>query len=697
MSASPESEGQRGFIEKFRNFLSQQAEFRNERGEVDNEAIQAALDMAIEEMSSPEFASWLQPLMGPTTAVAAAIRGENPLEAARDQGFTQEIVGYDQDGNPIHGVQWNRPDVSTELIDRGVNPVLAMAIDLLLVPDPTGVGRAADLIPLLSFLGPVGLRMLAQKGSQVQFVPAGVLASAPGNPPRRTPAEMTQFRKSIQFDPGGLQQAIDVTYDPNTMRWYVAEGNHRVIAALEADAPVPVTVWRGSVPAHRGSPIPESGQQALRELAEARHGYSPGTATPGQIGLPTYDEESLLQWIVRHQEQILNPLTDDEIAEVADLLVRTAREAHQQVSPQVGTVLARSAESVEDFTPTIEQAARARRGRMLMEGNPAADTLPTEARAYTRHIVDEYGWDEGLRVLGEETGLSHEEIMMMHQRWAGTEQGVDRAMYEGGVLARDPGMPTEPAYPRGEDPRVTPAQDATFHQLADEGAGIAAARRAEAAGGQQAGLPDPRYAHVEGVFGSPEFDARLSNVTREIDALDSFKGASVDGVNDLARQLSELNEAVIGYQWGWHTEAELARANEARQAIQAQRARLWQAANDRFSPEALRGVDPSLRPTAPDPGRTFSTGNPEWDTQLGGIDQRMQRVNRAIDSNNITPEVAQEANALFSEMHDFVVGVQGMDEAAWAARNQDLDEALWMINEFLENIRKNIDPTGGLL
>jgi hypothetical protein len=1001
LAADPTQEPKRNFLERLRGFLSNQAEYRNERGEVDQAALDAALVEAAQAISSPEFASWMQPLMGPTTAVAAGIRGENPFEAARDQSFSTEVVGYDENGNPIDATVWSRPDVSTELIDRGVNPVLAMAIDMLLVPDPFGVGKAADLIPLLSFLGPVGLRMLARKGSQVQFMPANVLVEAAGNLPRRTAPEMTQFRRMIQFDPGGLQEPLTIIYDPNSMRWYLGEGNHRALAALEADAPVPVTVIRGRVTEGRGAPIPEAGQEALRTLAEQRHGYTPGSATPGQLGLPTYDEESLLQYIIQHGEDILAPLTDGDIAEVVEILTRSANEAMQQVSPQVGTTITRGAQAVEDYTPTMRLGASTRRTAMMREGLAGADDFPIEPRAYTQKMIDDYGWDEGMRLISEDTGLSQEEILYMHQRWVDMDQGIDRAMYEGGVLARDPGMPADPPYRPGEDPRTAfdfsdiykvgeeimseadvaaraqqwadpaymnamldkltsinpedapgairrlealradargagrlmtdadaqrtldlidqriaqvefgsladaggdmlrnqrqwadPAyvnnqidilesvgrnpedmidslrnvrrwvdgftelsdaeratalraidqriarySDDAFGRLADEGAeivaeneAVAAARRrdidaerrtratldaeaseaatraaeraaadfadelrsasggsrdmdyiavlaedwyrkdgiftelfantpdgvdptmlssfqestgnlirtidqhmndatpeqaaalrkirehvvgradgtldfpanvkpgAEAAVGQQAGMPDPRYAHVEGVFESPEFGVRLSNVTREIDAFDSLKGASVDDVNGLARQLSELDEAVVGYEWGWHSAEELARATEAREAIQAQRARLWRAANDHLPPEALSGVDSSLRPRElmAAPAARFNTGNAAWDAKLDDFSARMKRVNEAIDSGNMTPEATREANALFSDMIEFVTEIQAADEAVWAARGQDLDEGLWMIKEFLENIRKNIDPMGGLL
>lgn len=83
--------------------------------------------------------SWMNPLEGPSRAVGAAVMGQNPFVDGHIEGLT----------------------VSEALMERGAPPWLAIAAEFL-VPDPTGVGRVADLIPLTSamLVGFRGLKSL---------------------------------------------------------------------------------------------------------------------------------------------------------------------------------------------------------------------------------------------------------------------------------------------------------------------------------------------------------------------------------------------------------------------------------------------------------------------------------------------------------------------------------------------------------
>ena len=733
-------------------------------------------------LSSEEFASWLQPMMGPTTAVAAAIRGDNPFEAARTQSFQSAVVGYDEEGNPIHGIDWSQNDVSQELIDRGVHPLLAMAIDMAFVPDPIGVGKAADLIPLLSLIGPAGLRMMMKHGSQIQWMPAGLLAEAAGNPMRRAIDDQTEFRRLLQYDPGGLHEPAVIIYDPQTLRWYTGEGNHRVRAAVEADSPVPVTVIRGRVPSERGLPIPPEGVEALQNLAEARHGYSPGTATPGQLGLPTYDEASMLEYARARGEWTMNPLTDDELAEVAQVLGEAARKADQGVSPQVGSTLARSAEIVDDYTPTIEWGARNRMVEMMKNGDPAADSFPTEGSAYVRHMLNEYGYDEGMRLIQQDTGLTPSEIDATIGRWADADTEAMRAMDEGGVLARSPDMPTEPPYPLGEDPRVL--LDEEFNRLADEGGAIVrsidksvveiqagnfsyrtmdlienirnedefrAAINALASEPAYDGLrnadperlkalinravedwelanlanrlPDEGAAIIDAIptgwepsrprqYSGPERKALAARINKEGVPFGDLTPQSAYGSYEYMQSLLEADaynmERMMGNRNGWSLNdfTPDARAKIERQIAEAEEYLDAGDALGLFGDQSQRdlfvgAIDDAKAKLASITGETappvtravrFNTGNPDWDTRMGALTGNMQRFLDGLDAGR--PLDPAQAGVMFNEAQGLISEVRGMSPEAWMNRGEDVDDALILLNEYL-NVLRRVDPLGG--
>lgn len=91
------------------------------------------------ERNQAEVESWTRPLEGPSRALGAAIMGQNPFVDGSIEG----------------------PTVSEALMERGAPPWVALLAEFA-VPDPTGVGRAADLIPLTSamLVGFRGLKSL---------------------------------------------------------------------------------------------------------------------------------------------------------------------------------------------------------------------------------------------------------------------------------------------------------------------------------------------------------------------------------------------------------------------------------------------------------------------------------------------------------------------------------------------------------
>lgn len=99
----------------------------------------AAYGLGELERNQAEVESWTRPLEGPSRALGAAIMGQNPFVDGSIEG----------------------PTVSEALMERGAPPWVALLAEFA-VPDPTGVGRAADLIPLASamLVGFRGLKSL---------------------------------------------------------------------------------------------------------------------------------------------------------------------------------------------------------------------------------------------------------------------------------------------------------------------------------------------------------------------------------------------------------------------------------------------------------------------------------------------------------------------------------------------------------
>jgi hypothetical protein len=73
---------------------------------------------------------WTGPLEGVSRGIGGALSGRNP---------------FDTENNPL---------TAEALIELGVPPALAWAAEFALVPDPTGVSRAADLIPAMAMALP---------------------------------------------------------------------------------------------------------------------------------------------------------------------------------------------------------------------------------------------------------------------------------------------------------------------------------------------------------------------------------------------------------------------------------------------------------------------------------------------------------------------------------------------------------------
>lgn len=813
---APEAEpsGLKRFIDALRGFIALH--------EPDPEAQQRALEQALADMNTPEFASWIAPLSGVSTAVAAGIRGENPLAAARDQGFSSEVIGYDEQGNPIDGVAWNNPDVATELINRGTNPVLAMAIDMMLVPDPTGVGKAADLIPLLSFVGPVGMRMMARHGKNLQFIPPSFFdaMSIETTGLRRAPRLQTEFARDLAEDPRGIMQPVVLGFDLELGRVYILDGHHRMTAALERDMPVPTVGYRTSAeawlpPSERdtvGMRLPDEVLERLRtqfpeavNLDDMNDGLpgpwerGPSQINPAEAGFPVASPDSLMNLARQHADNSLSHLTDEDIVDIGQTLTNVARGQQGDafvVNPQFGTV--------PDYTRTIENGAQQRRMRLLANGSPEFERIPDDPREYMQYMVEEYGWDEGLRLIGEDTGLTPDEIMLMHNHWVGMERGMYDEMHAGGILARSPDMPTEPPYPLGEDPRYFDFSD--INQVSDE---VMSGARA-AAKAQQWADPASLNRLMDQItnLGDPQSNVRMLQLLRQdaegigrmlpeadaqrvLDMIDQriaqveFDGAAAQGAvaarrggmkpdpRDVIEWEPEMGE--VGFSYGeMANDAKAGNSSLAFSELEAVRKGLegareamsdWRNATAEMLAEAeywmnaaarLEQADYALRlfPTmvgrrsmeelyvlrsglndlyrkagglpsidrqggldaltaqlgpsenefnrladegaqlAGDAPR-FNTGNTDLDASLNSFSQRIRRVNQAIDSGDMTPEAAAEANSLFSDMITFVERVQAMPEDEWLNRSQDLDEGLMMVNEFLDNIRRNVDPAGG--
>jgi len=121
----------------------------------DPQANAQALNQIVDDMGTPEFGSWMQQaVMGPTTAIGAALGGKNPFRAARTQSPRSEIVGYDEAGRPIDALAWENKDTAQALMDLGVPAWLAYPADILGVPDPIGAVRAVDMLPFAASLLP---------------------------------------------------------------------------------------------------------------------------------------------------------------------------------------------------------------------------------------------------------------------------------------------------------------------------------------------------------------------------------------------------------------------------------------------------------------------------------------------------------------------------------------------------------------
>jgi hypothetical protein len=582
--------------------------------------------------------------MGPTTAVGAMIEGQNPFVAARDQDFQSTVVGYDEAGNPIDGVQWSESDTYQALVDKGVHPLLAFAADFLLVPDPTGVspGRVTDLVPLLGLIGPGGLRAMMQYGKDVQFVPASLLNDMAGNEIRRTPDEMAEFRRTLANDPGGINDPAVIIYDPNSMRMYTGEGNHRTRAALEEDSPVPVRVVMGKVHEGRGLPIPPEAQAALLDLAERHHGYQPSRMTAGQLGLPVYDDQSIIEYAARHAEDLAAPLSDADLEEMADMLSAIQARLLTEPTPQVGPVISRDPTPVRDYTESIRR----------FSGNQT----PEE---YVDELVELMGWERAMPYLMRQTGLSEDELAVTLQLWGDNygetvralpyeASAVDRPirpgelenlMSEGGVLARSDDMPLDNSV--GGDPRMSEVADAELQNLVTEGERVAAETEANAAGMAELGRPvDPvaEWQNLQGFLNDIEEAFRNADTTDEIAATLDQLAADLEFQN-----LRSVDRARYEYQ------LELARERLAQFAPQPPRAEM-------------------------------------------GIDARVKRILDELDAGNLTPESRADSDAVIAEIHKELDEI--VSSPSFSDRSTDVDERLILLNEYLSAMRR-IDPLGG--
>lgn len=106
------------------------------------------------ELDNPYTQTWLEPLDGVSKALGGVVSGQNPFENGT----------YRQDA----------PTFSEALIERGVNPGLALAMDIVLTPDPMGVGKITDLVPLMSaaMFGLGGLKGLMRNSLSIDELTA---------------------------------------------------------------------------------------------------------------------------------------------------------------------------------------------------------------------------------------------------------------------------------------------------------------------------------------------------------------------------------------------------------------------------------------------------------------------------------------------------------------------------------------------
>ena len=382
------------------------------------------IEWGMGQMERPEFQSWMQPLEGPSRAVGALIQGGNlrdMFEAAGSQEFTMDEDGRMRNAAPL---------VSEALIERGVNPILAGMAEFL-VPDPTGARKVGDLIPLFALIGPAGLRAMRQFGGDIGFMPAHILVEAAGNPPRRSPAQQTLFRRTLSAA-GGIEEPVMVVYDPNTMRWKVGEGNHRALAALEADSPVPTVAIIGSVPENQGLALPPEGATALRTLLKnmgvspddaaaishkglpggsGKNQYSPSRyhANPSEVGLPTYDPESMIRFAQTRADNL--DISEQEINEAISILEHIFNEVRDVPFDKVGRTLSRVPEQVPDYTPTLQR---------LMRSMGHEDTSPAAVESFVDEVFARFGEARGNEFFEANAGLTPVEIEMMRARWRTT-------------------------------------------------------------------------------------------------------------------------------------------------------------------------------------------------------------------------------------------------------------------------------------
>ena len=128
--------------------------------------------------------------------------------------------------------------------------------------------------------------MMGRGMPRVEFGRADDLFGARGNELRRSPAAQSQFTRDLMSDPQGMHDPAIIIADPDTGRFMVGEGNHRLVAAMEAGEPLPMTVQIGEVPAHMGQRMSSQGISNLRSV-------SPGELTPSHLGINVYDPQTL--------------------------------------------------------------------------------------------------------------------------------------------------------------------------------------------------------------------------------------------------------------------------------------------------------------------------------------------------------------------------------------------------------------------
>jgi hypothetical protein len=575
------------------------------------------IDATMEWLNDPVNMSWLTPLMGPTTAVGALIQDplSNPLQAALEQSPYSDLmtdedgnIMYDEDGNAIQSVGWTRPDTAQALMDKGMHPLLALAVDLLGVPDPTGVNpaRIGELIPLLGLIGPGGLRAMARHGQNVQFIPPTFFDSLTieSGGLRRTPARQTEFANKLANDPRGMMQPVVLGVDLEQGRVFILDGHHRMTAAQQLDRPVPVVAYRSSgiglhMPGRAdigaGMPIPEDALARLRarypdprdpdDLIKGFPGpweRPPSEINPADLGFPVYDTDTLMGIARQHADQTLSYLTEDDLADMADVLHRV------RLGQTDAMVVGRSVDAVPDHTTVIERVAMRdfEHQRSLNWRDPEArNASPPEAQEYVARLFDEMGESGAMQYLENQTGLTAEELQATIAGWTGTRRDMVDNMHAGGILNRGTSMPTDPPYRPGEDPRLPrvddPIKPSELDELADEGARVAAEADAKAAGEAELGRPvEPQQEWLNLVaFGHriDEVFAEHSTAEEALAALDRL-AADLDFENlrsvDRARYNLQLEDArfraeELGTSWEPRpprTYSDVERARLARQA-----------------------------------------------------------------------------------------------------------------------------------